>query len=119
MKNDREIRRSRTKVAVGLIWAEIGYFDHILKDMLRLIRKSNLKSIEPKMTILASKQPHKWSYLNSFFFSNFSVTQRLITSETIFGFVFAKKNGKNLSEMGSKMFGGLNQKFGSICISGI
>ena len=33
--------------------------------ILRLIGKPNQKSVGPKITSLASKEPHKWPYLNS------------------------------------------------------
>ena len=49
---------------------------------IRLKGKPNKKSIGLKITSLASKKPHKWPYLNSFF-SKWSITKRLVTSATI------------------------------------
>ena len=94
MKIDRimPIRWSHAKVAVGLFWAESWLFwsyffkistSHFDLPMIyiKIDRQTKSKSIGPKMTILDSKKPHKWPYLNSGF-SKVSVTQSLITSAT-------------------------------------
>ena len=81
---------------LGLKLAILATFFEICPTFtIRLIGKPNKKSIGHKITSLASKKPHKWPYLNSVFFAKF------------------------LAEMGSKFFGGLNQKSESISFSGI